>query len=116
MIQKGLRHLVGRREILRAALGSAAGLVGAAIVEQTVSAHDSDQAANAGANHDHNAMDMTESGHGANLLVGAVDHAKNGFDPLQMLVDWDYGKVSTLPDGRTLREYDIVAFDREIEI
>jgi FtsP/CotA-like multicopper oxidase with cupredoxin domain len=48
--------------------------------------------------------------------VGEVNHANNGFDPLQMLVNWDYGRVSTLPDGRTLREYEIVAFDREIEI
>jgi FtsP/CotA-like multicopper oxidase with cupredoxin domain len=54
--------------------------------------------------------------HGGSLLVGAVDHAKNGFDPLQLLVDWNYGIVSMLPDGQTLREYDIVAFDREIEI
>jgi FtsP/CotA-like multicopper oxidase with cupredoxin domain len=54
--------------------------------------------------------------HSGSLLVGSVDHAKNGFDPLQLLVDWDYGRVSTLENGQTLREYDIVAFDREIEI
>jgi manganese oxidase len=50
------------------------------------------------------------------LLVGAVDHARNGFDPMQMLVDWDTGQVSTLPSGQTLREYTIYAQDKEIEI
>lgn len=32
------------------------------------------------------------------------------------LTAFDYGRVSQLPDGRTLREYDIVAEDRDIEI
>jgi FtsP/CotA-like multicopper oxidase with cupredoxin domain len=53
---------------------------------------------------------------GSNMLMGQVDHDRNGFDPLQMLVDWDYGTVSTLPGGQTLREYQFVAYDREIEI
>jgi FtsP/CotA-like multicopper oxidase with cupredoxin domain len=62
-------------------------------------------------------MDMTTTTHhGSNMLVGAVDHDRNGFDPMQLLVDWDYGEVSTLPNGQTLREYNIVAFDKEIEI
>jgi FtsP/CotA-like multicopper oxidase with cupredoxin domain len=49
-------------------------------------------------------------------MVGTVDPQSNGFDPLDMLVDWDYGEVSELPGGQTLREYQIVAFDKEIEI
>ncbi len=49
-------------------------------------------------------------------MVGSVDHERNGFDPLQLLVDWDYGKVSTLPNGQTLREYQFVAYDKEIEV
>ena len=49
-------------------------------------------------------------------MVGSVDPQRNGFDPLEMLVDWDYGEVSELPGGQTLREYQIVASDKEIEI
>jgi FtsP/CotA-like multicopper oxidase with cupredoxin domain len=56
------------------------------------------------------------SGHGSLGVVGEVDHARNGFDPTAMLTDWDYGTVSVLPDGQTLREYSIVAVDKEIEI
>ncbi len=32
-----------------------------------------------------------------------------GFDPMAILEDFDYGHVSTLPDGRVLREYFITA-------
>lgn len=48
--------------------------------------------------------------------VGSVDHEANGFDPLRVLVDWDYGEVSTLEDGSVLREYEFVAYDHEIEV
>jgi len=38
------------------------------------------------------------------------------FDPTAFLRDFDYGEVSTLPGGQTLREYEIVARDVEIEV
>ena len=50
------------------------------------------------------------------MVVGEVDHLKNGFNPTQTLTDFDGGKVSTLPDGRTLREYTITAQNRIIEV
>ncbi|HEX6303777.1 MAG TPA: multicopper oxidase domain-containing protein [Anaerolineales bacterium] len=53
---------------------------------------------------------------GAFGSVGRVNNEANGFDPHEMLYDWDYGQVSTLPTGQTLREYNIVAVDKEIEI
>lgn len=57
------------------------------------------------------------AGHGDNLMTGDVDPANvNQFDPTAMLTDYDYGRVSTLPDGRTLREYDFFAVEKEIEI
>ena len=48
--------------------------------------------------------------HGGNLVVGDVDLSL--FDPTAYLTRFDYGKVSTLPDGRTLREYKLVASDK----
>ena len=47
---------------------------------------------------------------------GQVDHAANGFQPTQVLRDFDYGTVSRLPDGRVLREWEIFAVDHEIEV
>jgi FtsP/CotA-like multicopper oxidase with cupredoxin domain len=55
-------------------------------------------------------------GHGNMMSVGEVDIEKNGFDPTAMLTDWDTGKVSQLPDGRTLRTYVVIGRDKEIEI
>lgn len=48
--------------------------------------------------------------------VGEVDHSANGFNPTDMLTDFDYGKVSRLSNGQTLREWDIAAQDKEIEV
>lgn len=55
-------------------------------------------------------------GHGNMISVGEVDNEKNGFDPAAMLTDWATGTVSKLPDGRTLRTYEVVGQDKEIEI
>lgn len=56
--------------------------------------------------------------HGDGIIpgVGEVDHTRNGFDPHHILTDFDYGQVSILPDGRTLREYEITAINKNIEI
>jgi FtsP/CotA-like multicopper oxidase with cupredoxin domain len=54
--------------------------------------------------------------HGAMTTVGEVDHERNGFDPHELLTDWDTGRVSTLANGRTLREFQLTAIDKEIEI
>ncbi len=122
MIHQRVRQLIARRDLLRVGIGSLASLLGAGFVEKTVKSQtDATPTAHTGAGHDTSqvadpASTHAASTHGANLLVGEVNHANNGFDPLQMLVNWDFGKVSTLPDGRTLREYEIVAFDNEIEI
>jgi FtsP/CotA-like multicopper oxidase with cupredoxin domain len=105
-----IKQLLARRDLLRVGFGSAAALIGATLAGQTAIGQTADSHGG------HDASAQHASGHGANLHVGTVDSARNGFVPLQILVDWDYGKVTTLPDGRTLREYEILAYDREIEI
>jgi FtsP/CotA-like multicopper oxidase with cupredoxin domain len=54
--------------------------------------------------------------HGGMTTVGTVDHARNGFDPYDMLTDWETGTLSTDDQGRPLRTFDITAVDVEIEI
>ncbi|MBD2309571.1 multicopper oxidase domain-containing protein [Chroococcidiopsis sp. FACHB-1243] len=66
--------------------------------------------------HSDTAVEHSVSKHGGSLTVGDVDYARNGFNPREMLTDWDAGKVSKLPDGRTLREYEIFVEERLIEI
>ncbi|WP_019009348.1 multicopper oxidase domain-containing protein [Deinococcus aquatilis] len=107
------QSLLSRRDLLRVGAGSAAALVGAQALGQAPQP----------AGMDHSQMGVTPAappkghgGHGGNLMVGTVDHARNGFDPMQLLTDWDTGKVSQLPDGQTLREYTITAQEKDIEI
>ena len=47
---------------------------------------------------------------------GDVDHAANGFNPTDILTDFDYGRISTLPNGQTFREYDVFAAVKMVEI
>jgi FtsP/CotA-like multicopper oxidase with cupredoxin domain len=55
-------------------------------------------------------------GHGAHALETVGDIAPGGLDPTAFLEHFDYGTTSTTPDGRTMREYQIIAMEREIEI
>jgi FtsP/CotA-like multicopper oxidase with cupredoxin domain len=58
----------------------------------------------------------SHSGHAGFARGGTVDNEANGFDPGLIVRDFDGGKVSTTEDGRTLREWHLIALDKEIEI
>ena len=45
-----------------------------------------------------------------------VDHRANGFNPSEILRDFDHGRTRRLASGRLLREWTIVASDKEIEV
>ena len=64
---------------------------------------------------EHEGMAADGGGHGG-FRGGQVDHRANGFDPHALLRDFDGGKVSRLPNGRTLREWTIAAAEQEIEV
>jgi FtsP/CotA-like multicopper oxidase with cupredoxin domain len=113
-----IRDWLSRREFLwrtaagAAALGAAgsAGLllperIGASSVEPDHAGHDP-----------HAQTEAEHAGHEGAMTVGDVDTDAMGYDPSVYLTAFDYGRVSTLSDGRTLRQYDIVAQDTEIEI
>ncbi len=107
------RDPISRRNFLKAGalgtLGLAAGMAGTAA--QAAGRRAVAQTGVAGAAH---------SQHGGIAMpgfVGEVDHAANGFNPTEVLVDFNWGdRVSTAPDGRTLREYDIIASDKDIQV
>jgi FtsP/CotA-like multicopper oxidase with cupredoxin domain len=65
------------------------------------------------------AQPRTGEPHGGHLVqstVGEVGEKAIGIDPMAFLTTFDTGTVSRLPDGRTLREWQLVAYDREIEV
>lgn len=101
-----------RRNLLRNGLFGGAGLLLSQVLQPFVAAQTDMDSPPSGMNHSgHSGM-----AHGAMTTVGEVDHARNGFDPHHILTDWDTGNVSSLPNGQRLREYEIVAVDKEIEI
>ncbi len=54
--------------------------------------------------------------HGVGGTGPVPDIRPGGFDPTSFATRFHLGRVTPLADGRTLREYDLVAIDREIEI
>jgi len=74
----------------------------------------------------HEAAAATHPGHGTNGANGAnghaafrgdaVDHAANGFDPHELLRDFDWGTTRRTASGRVIREWTLVAQDKEITV
>jgi FtsP/CotA-like multicopper oxidase with cupredoxin domain len=62
-------------------------------------------------------MEMeAHNGHSPAMTVGDVDLERVGMDPSAFVTTFDYGDVTRMADGTTVREWKIVAYDREIEI
>jgi FtsP/CotA-like multicopper oxidase with cupredoxin domain len=107
-----LREKISRRGLLSGGLAAAGGTTILASGAEALSTHAGHGNVSAGAYpvmQDHGA-------HGAMTTVGEVEDARNGFDPSRLLTDWDTGSVSELPDGRTLRTFEVIAEDKVIEI
>jgi manganese oxidase len=95
---------VNRRNFLKAA--SAAGALGT-VLSRTGTAVAQD--------HSSHGSEATMQ-HGGNMAVGEVDHVRNGFDPHEILTDFDLGEVSTDSSGRTVHEYEFLVVNKEIEV
>jgi FtsP/CotA-like multicopper oxidase with cupredoxin domain len=110
---------VSRRSLIAgiAAAGGTAALAGVAAA-QSMPGHDmADMDVSApSASDPYSAPSIHEGGHGQMITVGRVDADANGFDPTAMLTDWDFGTLSVMEDGRTLRTFEVEAIDKDIEI
>ncbi|MEA2598546.1 MAG: hypothetical protein QOF01_5015 [Thermomicrobiales bacterium] len=60
--------------------------------------------------------DGPHEGHGLSSTVGDVDVSAMRIDPSAFLTTFDYGEPTTMADGAIVREWQIVAVDRQIEI
>jgi len=106
-----LRERLSRRAVLIGGVAAAGGSAISAVTAPRAAQHaETHLAESAGGAIDH------RSAHGAMITVGDVDYAANGFDPTTLLTDWETGTVSTLPDGKRLRSFEVIAEDKEIEI
>jgi FtsP/CotA-like multicopper oxidase with cupredoxin domain len=50
------------------------------------------------------------------MTVGDVDVVRMRYDPSAFVTTFDYGEATTMADGTVVREWQIVAIDKEIEI
>lgn len=107
---------ISRRDFLKSIFGGGLVVSGLATGEQIQSKLDRSQAARPVLGHASEQGMDSRGGHGSPGTVGKINHDANGFDPLELLYEWDYGKTSQLPNGQTLREYHIAAVDKEIEV
>jgi FtsP/CotA-like multicopper oxidase with cupredoxin domain len=112
---KNRAQQLSRRDFLKALLTGGLAVSGAAAGEGALRTAAAGQPAGGGDPAAASAQ-VYSGHHGQFGTVGQVDHQANGFNPTDMLSDWDYGQVSTTPSGQTLREYEIFAVDKEIEI
>ena len=110
------KKMLSRRDFLKTALGGGLVFSGLATREQLSSRIDGTTASQETVGTSHSGSMDAPAAHGSPGTVGQVDHEANGFDPLSLLYEWDYGQISQLPNGQTLREYHIAAVDKEIEI
>jgi FtsP/CotA-like multicopper oxidase with cupredoxin domain len=65
------------------------------------------------------AVQQQHAGEGSHDIDQGVTQGRvtdGSIDPMTFLEHFDYGRTSTLPDGRTLREFSMLAVDREIEV
>lgn len=109
-----LREMVSRRGLLAGGLVAAGGTALAAGGAFGQSAHTGHEAVTPESSA-YSAM-PAHGAHGAMMTVGDVDNAANGFDPYEMLTDWDTGTVEILPNGQTVRTFEIIGEDKDIEI
>lgn len=94
-------NTLSRRQFLKAS-GAGVALAAGAVGIGQASTH---------ANQD----ESPHSEHSMMGTVGQVDHTANGFDPHEMLTDFDYGEVRE-ENGRRVREWQVLAIDKEIEV
>ncbi len=107
-----------RRKLLSAvpALGLGAAALHATVPHSHATASAADEHAHREAAGGDDAAHSAGHGGHAGFRGGEVDHRANGFDPHEIVRDFDWGKTSRLPDGRTLREWTLAAGEHEIEI
>lgn len=98
---------VSRRDFLK---GGGLGLVGIAGLAGWKGLSGDERSGRGSARHE-----GSHAGEGTLGAVGSVDHEANGFHPMEILYDFDFGEVYE-EDGRTVREWNFIAVDKEIEV
>jgi len=54
--------------------------------------------------------------HSPSATIGDIDVSRLSIDPSDFIQTFDYGEATTMADGTVVREWELIAIDREIEI
>src|SRR5215203_4653751 len=108
-VEKG----ISRRRLLGGVALAAPAVAGLAGLTERARGGDGHVSGATGPAHRHGSGEFP---HAAFASGRRVDHAANGFHPTELLRDFDWGRTRRLANGRVLREWDLVAHDREIEV
>ncbi len=108
-----LRRL-SRRQFLKASVGGGALGVAAGLAPPVQRAAAVPSSSDVRADQPHASSRGYAVGHHDNSIVGDYDTSR--FDPMVYLRHFDYGKAHTGEGGVTVREYEIFAADRDVEI
>ncbi|MEV0032602.1 multicopper oxidase domain-containing protein [Nocardia sp. NPDC050793] len=97
--------------------GALLGIGGAAVAARAGLSEARPRTEQGGGHGMHGAVTHGGGASGPTFRIGStVDHDANGFNPTDILRDFDYGTVSKTRDGRTLREWEIASTDKELEV
>ena len=111
-MRKPWRSKFSRRQLL---IGAGAAAASAPVLRALLPDQGLQDAFAAGAG-DHHHPHSAHEGSAHAGVVGRVDPRVNGFDPSELVRDFDEGRARRLASGRTVREWEIVAADKEIEV
>ena len=100
----------------RRALAALAPLLGAGAGSRLLSGEAAAQHPQVSDGHDTSGHANGHLEHAGFRRGGRVDHARNGFDPSAIVRDFDEGTTTRLASGRVLREWELVAVEKEIEV
>jgi FtsP/CotA-like multicopper oxidase with cupredoxin domain len=105
------RKLLGAAATVPAAAGLHSLISGGGLGGEAALAGSNGHSSSAGGHRGHDSF-----AHATFAKGRTVDHRANGFNPTEILRDFDYGRTRRLASGRVLREWEIVARDAEIEV
>jgi manganese oxidase len=102
----------------RRALAALAPLLGAPAIAKLTGVAEAAGSHDTHAGHDHSTNGAANAGSGhAGFAPGRrVNYAANGFDPTKVLRDFDEGKATRTATGKAVREWTLIAEERDIEI
>jgi FtsP/CotA-like multicopper oxidase with cupredoxin domain len=109
-----LPNNLNRRSLLQIGAGGGVAVGGLAALPLLLSSNAQTPEATPGMSH--GAHGDESEGHSASTTMGEIDVSALAIDPSDFITSFDYGTVSNRSDRTVVREWEILAIDREIEI